>query len=51
MENRDYLMLVGSKPQVKKNKNPGRSLVAQWIKDLELSLLWHGFKPWPHSVG
>ena len=23
------------------------SLVAQWVKDLELSLLWHGFDPRP----
>ena len=23
------------------------SLVAQWVKDLVLSLLWRGFLPWP----
>ena len=23
------------------------SLVAQWVKDMLLSLLWHGFDPWP----
>ena len=21
--------------------------MAQWVKDLALSLLWHGFHPWP----
>ena len=25
------------------------SLVAQWDKGLAVSLLWHGFKPWPGS--
>ena len=23
------------------------SLVAQWVKDQALSLLWHEFSPWP----
>ena len=34
----------------------GSSLVAQWVKDLALSLewllkwlLWHGFDPWPRN--
>ena len=27
-------------------KNPGSSLVAQVVKDLVLSLLWHGFQDW-----
>ena len=25
------------------------SLVAQWIKDLALLLLWGGFSPWPRN--
>ena len=27
------------------------SLVVQWVKDPVLSLLWHGFNPWPRSGG
>ena len=32
------------------------ALVAQWAKDLRLSLLWHRLNPWagreiPHAVG
>ena len=31
------------------------SLVVRWVKDLVMSLLWHGFNPWPqkllHTVG
>ena len=26
------------------------SLVAQQVKDLALSLLWHGFNPWPREL-
>lgn len=26
------------------------SLVAQWLKNLVLKLLWHRFDPWPQSV-
>ena len=35
--------------------SPGRSFVAQWVKDLELSLLWlwlqlwSGFNSWPRN--
>ena len=29
---------------LKKNRS---SLVGQWVKDLALLLLWHGFSPWP----
>ena len=25
--------------------------MAQWVKDLTLSLCGYGFDPWPHSVG
>ena len=28
-------------------KDWGSSQVAQWVKDLVLSLLWHRFDPWP----
>ena len=34
----------------KKTQNESQSrssLVAQWVKDLALTLLWHGFNPWP----
>ena len=27
----------------------GSSLVAQWVKDLAFSMLWHGFYPWPRN--
>lgn len=30
-----------------KRVNPQSSRVAQWVKDLWLSLLWVGFNPWP----
>ena len=30
-----------------KEKMLGSPLVAQWVKDLALSLLWYGFDPWP----
>ena len=30
--------------------NSWSSLVAQWVKDLALLLLWHGFDPWPRNV-
>ena len=26
------------------------SLVAQWVKGLALSLLWHGFNPWTREL-
>ena len=29
------------------NKMTGSSQVAQQVKDLALSLLWHQFDPWP----
>ena len=29
--------------------NRGTSLVVQWLKDPVLSLLWHGFDPWPQN--
>lgn len=32
-----------------KIKLVGSSLVAQWIKDLVLSLLWCGFESWPEK--
>ena len=38
---------------MKEKKFSGSSLVAQWVKDLALSLLWlwlllwHKFSPWP----
>ena len=37
-------------------KSVRSSLVAQQVKDLVLSLQWHGFDPWlawelPHAVG
>ena len=48
---------VGNYPQIRRNLS---SLVAQWVKDLELPLLWlwsllcQGFDPWlqelPHAV-
>ena len=28
---------------------PRRSLAAQGVKDLALSLLWHGYDPWPRN--
>ena len=31
----------------KKKEASGSSLVAQWVKDPELSLPWCGFDPWP----
>ena len=27
----------------------GSALVAQWVKDLALSLLWQGSDPWPRN--
>ena len=33
-----------------KESDEKNSLVAQWVKDLGLSLLWHEFSPWPRSV-
>ena len=42
-------------PGPQKAHNLGSSLVAQWVKDPALSLLWlwlqlwHGFDPWPRN--
>ena len=33
-----------------KQESPGSSLVAQWVKDLVLLLLWLGFDPWPRNL-
>ena len=32
-------------------RSPWNSLVAPWVKNPALSLLWHRFDPWPHSAG
>ena len=40
-------MLCKGKGAVWSEEKKGSSLVAQWVKDQVLSLLWHGFDHWP----
>ena len=40
---------TGVTKKIKIKINKWSSLVVQWIKDKVLSLLWHGFSPWPEN--